>query len=180
MTIKDLKKLSPLSGEKFDFVAGESLKFSAEKLFLLLPTLTLTQKQINLIKKNEALVAKGIPPQYIFKKAYFCQKEFYIDKSVLIPRPETEILVAEAIKFLEYRTKNKEFRGKPIRILDLGTGSGCIMISIAKILNSKFSVINTTSLASDISPAALRIARKNSKAHRVKIILSKVISLKKS
>lgn len=168
----ELKNSSPLDREKFDFLAGESLKISPEKLFLEALSLELTESQVNLIKKNEAQAIAGTPPQYIFKKAYFCENEFYVDENVLIPRPETELLVQEAKCFLD-RIKNNELRIKKLRILDLGTGSGNIIISIYKILDSLFLLPNSTLYASDVSSPALKIAKQNAKKHKAKITFIK-------
>ncbi len=179
----DLKKASPLCGEKFDLIAGESLNFSREKLFMISNSLELSQNQIKKIKKNEALALDGTPPEYIFKKAYFAENEFYVDENILIPRPETELLVKEAIVFLSKATGHlssrvlakrsnlKDCRGRTSglamtdkkSILDLGTGSGCIAISLKKIFP------NAKVTASDILDDALKIAKRNAKTHKTKI-----------
>lgn len=88
------------------------------------------------------------PLQYIFNEAWFCGHRFFVDSSVLIPRPETELLVEEASKFLSYK--------KSPHVLDIGTGSGCIAISIAL----QFPQANIVGI--DISEEALAVARKNS------------------
>ena len=151
----DLRKSSPLPSEKFDFLAGESLNFSKEKLLMISNSLELSPIQLKKIKKNQALTLAGTPPEYIFKKAYFAENKFYVDENVLIPRPETEILIQEAASFLINRKNSK--------ILDLGTGCGCIAISLKKIFH------NAEIIASDISSDALKIAKKNAKAHKTKI-----------
>ncbi len=91
----------------------------------------------------------GEPLQYIVGKAFFYDSFFKVDKSVLIPRPETELLVYEAINSIE--SKNK-------KILDIGTGSGCIALSIAK---EKPNIFIT---AIDVSKSALTIANQNKKS----------------
>ncbi|MFA5096321.1 MAG: peptide chain release factor N(5)-glutamine methyltransferase [Candidatus Omnitrophota bacterium] len=97
------------------------------------------------------------PIQYILGKTEFMGLEFEVNQDVLIPRPETEILVETAIKYVQGR----RVQGK--RILDLGTGSGCIAISLAKYLSG----IKID--ASDISDRALATARRNAKLHGVSI-----------
>ncbi len=93
------------------------------------------------LKKNE-------PIQYIIEKAFFYDYEFIVNKDVLIPRSETEELVNIIIS--ENTTKN-------LNVLDIGTGSGCIAITLKKKLNqAKVDAI-------DISEKALKIAKKNSK-----------------
>jgi len=101
----------------------------------------------------------GYPLQYILGKADFFGREFLVNESVLIPRPETEILVETALK-IGLRLKAKGLRPD---ILELGTGSGCIAISLAKELPG----VNI--IATDISEKALGAARKNARLHNVKI-----------
>jgi len=155
----ELKNQSPLSSEKFDFIAGELFNFSPEKLFFEMNTKELSPIEINKLKKTETLVETGTPPQYIFKKADFYGSNFYVNKNVLIPRPETELLIDMALNFLR---SNHSGRHSP-SVLDLGTGSGCIAIIIKKFFPE--SVIT----ASDHSKAALKIAERNAKEHKVKI-----------
>jgi len=98
---------------------------------------------------------KGQPVQYILGSSEFMGLKFKVDKRVLIPRPETEILVEAAIEGL----KNIE---KP-DVLDIGTGSGCIAVSLAK------NIPNCKIMATDISPEALELAGQNADLYRVKI-----------
>lgn len=93
-------------------------------------------------------IVKGKPVQYITNKQEFMGLNFYIDENVLIPQPDTEILVEEVIK-----RANKE---KKLEILDICTGSGCIGISIAKNIEN----VKVTML--DISEKAIEVAKKNS------------------
>ena len=87
------------------------------------------------------------PIAYILKKKEFWSKLFYVTKDTLIPRPETELMVDKLIKM--YKNKKK------ISILDMGTGSGCIIISLLSELH------NSSGIAIDISYKALEIAKKN-------------------
>ncbi len=110
---------------------------------------------------NSALgeLKKEIPIQYIIGETEFYGLPFYVDKNVLIPRPETEEIVAWIINEIQEKRKDD----KDLNILDIGTGSGCIAISLAKnILNSKV-------WALDISEKALKIAKKNAKLNGVTI-----------
>ncbi len=68
--------------------------------------------------------ARGEPIAYLVKKKYFWKYQFYVNRDVLIPRPDTEVLIEEVLKL----TKNKE----NLNLLDIGVGSGCILISILK------------------------------------------------
>ncbi len=98
---------------------------------------------------------KHEPIQYIIGKAWFYNLSFIVNKAVLIPRPETEELVLEAINFLkQHKSKN---------VLDIGTGSGCIPISIKK----NIAEVSVTSV--DISDDALNLAKENATANEVEI-----------
>ncbi len=94
------------------------------------------------------------PVQYVRGKADFYGLQFMVTESVLIPRPETEELVELIIR---------KHKNKPIKIVDLGTGSGCIAISLAKNLP------NAEVCAIDISPEALNIARQNAQQNEVNV-----------
>ena len=116
------------------------------------------EKEEEFFEKLEKL-KKGYPIQYITNSQFFRNCEFYVDNNVLIPQPDTEILVEESIKIiLEEQSSN---------VLDLCTGSGAIVISIAKELSEASKKI--TFWASDISEKALEIAEKNAKQNGVEI-----------
>ena len=106
-------------------------------------------KQEDKIKYENCIkeLIKGKPLQYITNKQEFMGLNFYVDENVLIPQPDTEILVEKAIEIAETTQKNK--------ILDMCTGSGCIAISLAKNIN------NAQIIAVDISNNALNVANKN-------------------
>ncbi len=127
---------------------------------------------LNFIKRRE----KFEPIAYITGKKEFYGLEFYVDKNVLIPRPETEILVENALNDITLGL-NLRLKAKPsgklsntsdkIIIADIGTGSGAIAISIAKTLKNTGKSDNVTIYATDISAKALKIAKKNAKKHNV-------------
>lgn len=94
-------------------------------------------------------LTKGVPLQHITHHQEFMKMDFYVDENVLIPRPDTEILVEETIKIAKKMDKPK--------ILDLCTGSGAIAVSIAK------NVPNAQVYAIDISSKAINVAKKNAK-----------------
>ena len=96
---------------------------------------------------------KKEPVAYILNYKEFWKNNFYVDQNVLIPRPDTEILVEEIMKLYS--------KQKKLSILDIGTGSGCIIISILK-ERQKF-----TGTAIDISKKALNIAKYNAKIHHL-------------
>ena len=107
--------------------------------------------------KNVDKIIKGYPLQYITKYQEFMKINFYVDERVLIPQPDTEILVEKVIKLCsKYNEKN-------INILDLCTGSGAIGISIKKYVE------NSIVTVSDISKQAINVARINAKKNNVDI-----------
>lgn len=117
------------------------------------PEYKLNQSQYQLFKKFLKRRKKHEPIAYILKKKEFFGRDFYINKNVLIPRPLTEILCEIALE------------EKSATYLDIGTGSGCIIITLAKKIPSGIYY------ATDISQKALYIARKNAGIHNVKNII---------
>ncbi len=96
---------------------------------------------------------QGIPLQHITHMQEFMKMNFYVDNDVLIPRPDTEILVEEVIKIAKNNNLTK--------ILDLCTGSGAIAVSLAKYIE------NSEITAIDISPKAIRVGKLNAKNNNV-------------
>ena len=114
---------------------------------------TLTKKQEEKYFFYVNKIKKGTPLQHITHTQEFMKLEYYVNEDVLIPRPDTECLVEEVIKKANtYNLKN---------ILDIGTGSGAIAISLAKYIEGSQIV------ASDINDKALQIAKKNAKINKV-------------
>ena len=116
-------------------------------------------KKLNSLKKFGKLV-NGEPIQYITNSQEFMNLKFYVDNRVLIPQPDTEILVENVISIVENTQKNCQ---KEIEILDLCTGSGIIGICLKKNLQ------NVKVYVSDISEDALDVAKKNSIQNNVEI-----------
>ena len=107
--------------------------------------------------KTISILKEGKPYQQILGETYFYGNRFFVDENVLIPRPETE----ELIELIESRLSH--LKKEKLKILDVGTGSGCISISLAKIFpNAEVSSI-------DISEKALNVAQKNADFHKVKV-----------
>jgi release factor glutamine methyltransferase len=102
---------------------------------------------------------KGEPVAYITGSREFYGRSFRVTPDVLVPRPDTETLVQHAVAFLRART------GAALRVADLGTGSGCIAITLAA------EVPEASVTATDISPAALEVARANAEALGVEVTL---------
>ena len=86
------------------------------------------------------------PIAYLLEEKEFWSKKFFVNKNTLIPRPETELLVEKLVAF---------FKKKRVAILDIGTGTGCIIISLLSELK------NSTGIAVDISSRAIRVAKEN-------------------
>ena len=108
------------------------------------------------IKSFNCLVKRrkrGEPIAYLINKKEFWKQNFYINQNVLIPRPDTELLVEETLKLFNVNSK--------INILDIGTGSGCILLSILKERRNFFGT------GIDISKKAINIARFNAKMHQL-------------
>lgn len=98
--------------------------------------------------------AKHEPLEYIMGKKNFCDVEIMVDPSVLIPRPETEQIITEAEKLFD--------NDDEIEILDIGTGSGCIAVQLAK------SFPNSKVYAVDVDQSALTVAQNNSRNNDIK------------
>ena len=162
MTLQDfkLKMISELSSiyemdelnSIFNLLSEDYLKIPRSKILL--------ADEIDLDESNQTLFLSALerlkthePIQYVLGKTTFMDLEFKVNSSVLIPRPETEELVSLMLK--------EDLDGK--EILDIGTGSGCIAISLAKNLpNAKVSAL-------DVSEDALEIAKENAKMNNVNI-----------
>ncbi len=134
-------------------------------------------------------IVNGKPIQYITNNQSFMGLDFYVDENVLIPQPDTEMLVEETISKLKeivkmrdgenIKSKNENYLidikkdmeiCKQIKLLDLCTGSGAIAVSIAKYVEKfeKNANKNIEIFASDISKKAIEIAKKNAKLNRIK------------
>lgn len=109
---------------------------------------------------------KGEPFAYIVGHKEFMKLDFKVDKNVLIPREDTEILVQEVIQIAKEKqlnNLNSENESKKIKILDMCTGSGCIAVSLAKFIK------DAELVAVDISKEALKIAKENAIYHGVNV-----------
>jgi len=107
----------------------------------------LSEEELAELRKNVKRRASYEPVAYIIGERSFFEFDFKVNKDVLIPRPDTEILLESALKYL--REKSSPF------VLDLGTGSGILAVSIAA------SISDSKVIASDISYPSLKIARQN-------------------
>lgn len=146
---------------------SQVLRMNKLGLFLKKET-EISKKNLVCFKKYIALRCKRMPASYILKTAQFYGLDLFIDKGVLIPRPETELLVEEIIKNVSGshpanvgRQAQIAVSSKNLKILEIGVGSGAVVVALAKNINQA-NIIGT-----EISAKALRIARKNIKTHRV-------------
>ena len=117
----------------------------------------LDKSETCVISKTLKRRARGEPLDYILGSSEFMGLEFKINKDVLIPRPETEILVEAVLKNASCPAGHMS----RCSILEIGTGSGCIAVSLAKILP------HAQITATDISEAGLRVAKENARLHAV-------------
>ena len=136
-----------------ELLLSKVLRSTRENLILNLSN-KIDKKYFNQFQKLILRRKNNEPIAYIFKNKEFWKYKFYVDKKVLIPRPETEIIVSEILK-LTNKNSSKH-------ILDIGTGSGCILISIMK------ERPNCYGTAIDISKNALKVALINAKMHQLK------------
>lgn len=127
------------------------------------PEVNLDQPQYDRIKKAAHRLLQGEPLPYVIGHWEFFGMDFDLTPAVLIPRPETELLVGKALEWLRQHPKRR-------KVVDIGTGSGCIGLSLARHLPG------LSLLMTDISPEALEIARSNAEKHH----LTKNIELKRA
>ena len=106
----------------------------------------ISKKNVSVFKKYLQRRSNNEPIAYILEEKEFWSNKFYINKSTLIPRPETELLVDKILKI---------YKEKKISILDIGTGSGCIIISLLSSLK------NSNGIGVDVSKNAISTAQKN-------------------
>jgi len=121
------------------------------------------------LKKYLEDLLKDKPVQYVLNEVWFYKRKFYVNENVLIPRPETEELVQWIVSDFK-----KEKYSESINIIDIGTGSGCIPISLKKEL------VKTTITAIDISRKALMVAKKNAVELDAKIDFFQIDFLKEN
>ena len=133
------------------------------KMELMNPAMRIDEMQYARLKNAVNRLVMGEPVQYVTGKAWFDGMEFHVDESVLIPRPETEELVQLVAEDLTRRFETG-CHDKPLRIWDVGTGSGCIAIALAK----RFPL--ATVQAFDVSAQALETASRNANYNKVNVI----------
>ena len=167
MTIKQyrdqfIQELTPLydagEAESFFYLILEA-KHQLKRIDIALqPELVFLASELEIWNSILEQLKREIPIQYLLGTTHFYGLEFEVNENVLIPRPETEELVDWIIK-----SQKSEVRNKKLKILDIGTGSGCIAISIAKNLP------NAEVFALDVSEKALATAKKNAELNQVQV-----------
>ena len=167
MTIKHyrdyfIQELTPLyevgEAESFFYLILEA-KHQLHRVDLALqPDLAFSESELKIWSSILEQLKKEIPIQYILGVTHFYGLEFEVNSAVLIPRPETE----ELVDWIVQKSKIKNQKSK-IKILDIGTGSGCIAIALAKNLP------NAQVFALDVSEQALATAKTNAELNQVTI-----------
>ncbi len=145
--------------EDSNIIAKELLSYvlKKDKVYLTINSDTaLTDTEYAEFTKYIEQIIDGKPLQYITQKQEFMGIDFFVNEDVLIPQPDTEILVETVLDIC------KKYDKQSLRILDLCTGSGAIAISLSKILNTQV-------FASDISTKALKVAEKNNVLNNSKV-----------
>lgn len=145
--------------EDSNIIAKELLSYvlKKDKVYLTINSDTaLTDTEYAEFTKYIEQIIDGKPVQYIIQKQEFMGMKFFVNEDVLIPQPDTEILVETVLDIC------KRYGNQSLRILDLCTGSGAIAISLSKILNTQV-------FASDISTKALEVAEKNNVLNNSKV-----------
>ncbi|MEN9908332.1 MAG: hypothetical protein RLZZ540_1481 [Bacteroidota bacterium] len=153
--------------ESFFYLILEEKKQLKRIDLALQPDLVFSEEEIVVWNAILEQLKLEIPVQYLLGKTHFYGLEFEVNENVLIPRPETEELVEWIIE-----SQKLEVRSQKLRILDIGTGSGCIAISLAK------NIPNAQVFAIDVSEKALATAQKNAKMNQVVVNFIKTDILK--
>lgn len=162
MTLKELRRkvTETLAAGGVSSAEAEAMllvmyAFDLDKTQVLTKEMTVTDAMVISVRALANRRLHGEPIQYIIGGTEFMSLNFWVDKNVLIPRPETELLVETVIERL--RRQGTEGAG----IVDVGSGSGCIGISLAHYLTD----IHVTGI--DISPEAVALAQRNAERNRV-------------
>lgn len=158
-----IQELTPIcsaeEAESFFYIILEDLQQLKRVDLALNPDLSLSEEQLNQWNAYLVQLKLGIPVQYVLGKTNFFGLDFEVNPAVLIPRPETEELVDWIIESQKENSKDQN-----LRIIDIGTGSGCIAISLAK------NIPHAQVMALDVSVAALATAQKNSQNNKVDVV----------
>ena len=166
--IRILKK-SKISNPQFDSEILLSNSIKRDKKYIILnPKELLNSEQEETFKSLIQRRKKGEPVAYLINKKEFWKYEFFVSKDVLIPRPDTELIIEQVLKIYAKDSK--------LQVLDIGTGSGCILLSILK------ERPNFYGTGIDISKKSINVSKLNAKqlnlTNRVKFFHSSVDNFK--
>ena len=150
-----------------EILLSESIKKN-KKHIILNPTEVLKRQHLNKFNKLIERRKKGEPVAYLINKKEFWKNEFYINKDVLIPRPDSELIIEQVLKIYSKDTQ--------LQVLDVGTGSGCILLSILKERQNFYGT------GIDVSKKSINVSKFNAKklklGNRVKFYNSDVDNFK--
>lgn len=153
-----LKKAGIADWKQDSFLLAEHVFHITRSDYFLNPQMKVEQEQAGEYKRCIDLRCKRIPLQHITGIQEFMGLKFHVNNNVLIPRQDTEILVEEVLRYIGEKNR-------PVAVLDICTGSGCIAISIDKLAE------NARVSASDISERALETARENNRKNQTNVTL---------
>jgi len=161
----DILKKNKISNPQLDSEILLSKSIKKDKKYIILnPKELLNSEQTKIFKSLIERRKKSEPIAYLINKKEFWKEEFFVNKNVLIPRPDTEILIEQVLKI--YSKKSQ------LQVLDIGTGSGCILLSILK------ERPNFYGTGIDISKKSINVSKLNAKQlslmNRVKFFHSSV------
>ena len=162
---KNILKKNRISNPYLDSEILLSKSINKEKKYIILnPKETIDDKQLNTFNDLINRRKKGEPIAYLIGKKEFWKYEFYVDENVLIPRPDTEIIIEQVLKIYS--------KDCNLHVLDIGTGSGCILLSLLKERRNFYGT------GIDISKQSINVSKFNAKklkvANRVKFFNSDV------
>ncbi|AOZ99941.1 peptide chain release factor N(5)-glutamine methyltransferase [Flavobacterium commune] len=149
--------------ESFFYLILEEKKQLKRIDLALQPDLEFSEEEIRIWNAILEQLKLEIPVQYLLGKTHFYGLEFEVNENVLIPRPETEELVEWIIGSQKLEVRSEKSESKKLKILDIGTGSGCIAISLAK------NIPNAQVFAIDVSEKALATAQKNAEMNQTEV-----------
>jgi release factor glutamine methyltransferase len=161
MEIKNIKKnFSPyLPQAEIDILLSFAIK--KDKVFLHThPEEKISESAISRFKKLAKKRLSGEPIAYLLGRKEFYGNIFNVNKHVLVPRPETELIIEIVLPLLKNSQKN-------ITVIDVGTGSGCIIITLAKLTDGQDKKQKIKFFGTDISEKALVVARQNARRHKM-------------
>lgn len=185
ITIREIKYFYQNKLDSIDLDLVISYVIKKEREFVMAhPEYVVTSNQQSVISKMIARRLKNEPLAYILGEKEFYGLNFKVTPQTLIPRPETELIVEMAMEFMKAPSarvipevsiseRAQRFHGNTTfwddtTVIDIGTGSGNIIISLAKTLdNFKFEILNLKFFGTDISKEALKIAKQNAQLHNV-------------